>query len=218
MSKIIAVANQKGGVGKTTTQVNLSACVAAEGKRVLSVDLDPQANASSGLGVAGEPGKTVYDVLTGGARVSKCIVKTPVESARAAAERYPAGRRGNRAGRRGRTRIYPARGAQAAARKVRLYFHRLSAFARAAYAQRAVRGRSRGHPDPVRILRARGRRAVDEHRAARAARPESASGHRRRRADDDGRPHEPGYPGGAGGQEAFPAARFTARSFRATCA
>ena len=51
MAKIIAITNQKGGVGKTTTSVNLSACVAAEGKRLLVVDADPQCNTSSGLGV-----------------------------------------------------------------------------------------------------------------------------------------------------------------------
>ena len=69
MGKIIAVANQKGGVGKTTTQVNLSACVAAAGRRVLSVDMDPQANATSGLGLLAEEGKSLYDVLVRGVDV-----------------------------------------------------------------------------------------------------------------------------------------------------
>ena len=76
MSRIIAISNQKGGVGKTTTSVNLSACVAALGKNVLLIDIDPQGNASSGLGLSGKNRTSIYDVLLGEAGANEAILPT----------------------------------------------------------------------------------------------------------------------------------------------
>ena len=77
MSKIIAIVNQKGGVGKTTTCVNLAAAVKAAGKRVLLCDFDPQANATSGMGVDKTTGNGVYDAIINGAKTADVIVPTP---------------------------------------------------------------------------------------------------------------------------------------------
>ena len=77
MAKIIAIVNQKGGVGKTTTCVNLAAAVKAAGKRVLLCDFDPQANATSGMGVDKTTSNGVYDALINGAETAQLIVTTP---------------------------------------------------------------------------------------------------------------------------------------------
>lgn len=77
MSKIIAIANQKGGVGKTTTAINLGASLAVAEKRTLVVDIDPQGNASSGLGVENRDQiPNVYDVLVNDRPVEECVVKS----------------------------------------------------------------------------------------------------------------------------------------------
>jgi chromosome partitioning protein len=78
-TKVIAVANQKGGVGKTTTAVNLAACIAAVGRRVLLFDLDPQANATSGLGLEKTEGASAYRVLLGEGGLLEKIQSTAYE-------------------------------------------------------------------------------------------------------------------------------------------
>ena len=77
MSRIIAIANQKGGVGKTTTVINLSACLAEAGKKVLTVDMDPQGNASSGLGLdKNKLTNTAYDLIIGRCGIEDCLYKS----------------------------------------------------------------------------------------------------------------------------------------------
>jgi len=78
MSTVYAVANQKGGVGKTTTAVNVAACIAEAGYETLLVDVDPQANATVGLGIARTHSPGLYDVLTGQATAHDALADTPI--------------------------------------------------------------------------------------------------------------------------------------------
>jgi chromosome partitioning protein len=80
MGKIISIANQKGGVGKTTTSVNLSSCLALAGKKVLLIDADPQGNATSGVGGNKNIEKSTYDVIINGEDIKNVIQKCSVEN------------------------------------------------------------------------------------------------------------------------------------------
>lgn len=81
MGKTIAIFNQKGGVGKTTTNINLSACLAAKGKKVLVVDIDPQGNTTSGFGIDKSTLEfTMYDLLINEVDIKQCIIETTREN------------------------------------------------------------------------------------------------------------------------------------------
>lgn len=80
MSKIIAVVNQKGGVGKTTTAVNISAILAKKGKKVLLIDLDPQGNATSGVGIDKNTEQSIYDVIINDVDIDETIVQSSIKN------------------------------------------------------------------------------------------------------------------------------------------
>src|SRR5690606_24333492 len=82
LARIIAVANQKGGVGKTTTVVNLGACLAQAGQSTLVVDIDPQAHTTSGLGLVGAQGATIYEVIVDGLPAEQAVMSTLVANLR----------------------------------------------------------------------------------------------------------------------------------------
>lgn len=81
MSRIIAIANQKGGVGKTTTAINLSACLAEKNRKVLAIDIDPQGNTSSGLGIDKSKIKnSIYQMIIGECSLDECRINTPIKN------------------------------------------------------------------------------------------------------------------------------------------
>jgi len=80
MNKVVAVANQKGGVGKTTTAINLSACLALKNRRTLLIDLDPQGMSTLGLGKPKEPFKGIYQAMMNGRDLMDCVMGTELEN------------------------------------------------------------------------------------------------------------------------------------------
>ena len=154
MSRIYALANQKGGVGKTTTAVNLAACLAEAGERALVIDLDPQANATSGLGMRAN-GTSSYDLLDG-APLAELVQHTAFANLDLVPAKPDLAGAVVELARRDDGERYLAAGARVGQRPVRLRLPRLPAVARAAHGERARRVRPRARPGAGGVLRARG--------------------------------------------------------------
>ena len=174
LPRVIALANQKGGVGKTTTTVNLGAALAEMGLRTLIIDLDPQGNASTGLGIENRGLEhSMYHVL---------MHEEPLENVRRAHRRAqplrcPGVARSGRRRDRARAGVQPRTATQACdrsrSRRLRLRPDRLPAVTRIADGQRPGRGQRGAGPHPVRVLRARGSRPAASQRGPRQTQSES---------------------------------------------
>ena len=225
-TRVLTVANQKGGVGKTTTTVNVAAALAQAGLTVLVIDIDPQGNASTALGIdhhAEVP--SIYDVLVDGDPLADVVQECPdipglwcapatIDLAGAEIELVSLVARETRLQRAIAAYLQEAQSADA---RSRLRAHRLPAQPGPADGQRVRRGAGGVHPDPVRVLRARGAvAAAQEHRAdPQPPQPDPA------RVDDPAhhvrRSHPAVGAGGRRGPQPLPGRRCCATPCRGRC-
>ena len=219
LPRIIAIANQKGGVGKTTTAVNLGAALAESGLRVLVVDLDPQGNASTGLGInPRDVNASIYDVLMQDTPALDAVEPTSLKNlfvipatldlAGAEIELVPAFSR----------ELKLKRALDAVRDEYDVVLIDCPAVARAPHRERPGRRRRRDRADPVRVLRARGSRPAAPQRGAGALEPQRDARRPGDHPHDVRRPDPARRAGRDRGAGALRRARSTRRSCRGPCA